>query len=163
MSCKRRVSYKITKGRTKMKKILICITALILVFSLSSCIPINKKLRIIGKNEDITAIDVYYISETDEHITPDTIDEYEPIYSVPSTDLVAFAEKMETIVYKKDYIFVSVYYSKIFAPGYIVCIEFSDGEREIFSEKGTLTHNGYYPEEYNGPLSWAEEIESFIK
>ncbi len=146
-----------------MKKILICITALILIFPLSSCIPINKKLRIIGNTEDITSIDVYYIDVTDEDIIPDTIDEYEPVYSVPATELVAFANKMETIVYKKNYILAPVDYTKIFAPGYIVCIEFSDGIREVFSEKGTLTHNGYYPEEYNGPLSWTEEIESFIK
>ena len=62
-----------------------------------------------------------------------------------------------------DMVIAPVDYSKVFAPGYIVCIKFSDGEREIFSEQGTLTHNGYYPEKYNGPLSWAEEIESFIR
>ena len=69
---------------------------------------------------------------------------------------------METIIYKKYFIIVPVDYSVLFAPGYIVCIEFSDGMREIFSEQGTLTHNGFYPEKYNGSLSWAEEIETFI-
>ena len=146
-----------------MKKLLICIITLILVFSLSSCISINKKLRIIGNTEDIIAIDVYYIDVTNEKIGTETIDEYEPVYSVPADELVAFANKMETIIYKKNYIIVPVDYSVVFAPGYIVCIKFSDGEREIFSEQGTLTHNGYYPEKYNGPLSWAEEIESFIR
>ena len=146
-----------------MKKLLICIITLILVFSLSSCISINKKLRIIGNTEDIIAIDVYYIDVTNEEIVTKTIDEYEPVYSVPADEWVAFANKMETIIYKKNYIIVPVDYSVVFAPGYIVCIKFSNGEREIFSEQGTLTHNGYYPEKYNGPLSWAEEIESFIK
>ena len=145
-----------------MKKLLICIITLILVFSLSSCVSINKKLRIIGNTEDIIAIDVYYIDVTDEEIVPETIDEYEPVYSVPADELVAVANKMETIIYKKYFIIVPVDYSIVFAPGYIVCIEFSDGMREIFSEQGTLTHNGFYPEKYNGALSWAEEIESFI-
>ena len=36
-----------------MKKALICITALMLVFSLSSCFAINKKLRIIGDTDEI--------------------------------------------------------------------------------------------------------------
>ena len=81
-----------------MKKSLICIVTLILVFSLSSCISINKKLKIIGNTEDITAIDVYYIDITDEEIVPDTIDEYEPVYSVPADELVAFANKIETII-----------------------------------------------------------------
>ena len=145
-----------------MKKVLICITALMLVFSLSSCFAINKKLRIIGDTDEITSIDVYYIDITDKEITFDTIDEYEPIYSVPANEWGSFADKMETIIYKKYFIIVPVDYSVLFAPGYIVCIEFSDGMREIFSEQGTLTHNGFYPEKYNGPLSWAEEIESFI-
>ena len=145
-----------------MKKALICITALMLVFSLSSCFAINKKLRIIGDTDEITSIDVYYIDITDKEITLDTIDEYEPIYSVPANEWGSFADKMETIIYKKYYIIVPVDYSIIFAPGYIVCIEFSDGMCEIFSEQGTLTHNGFYPEKYNGSLSWAEEIESFI-
>lgn len=145
-----------------MKKALICITALMLVFSLSSCFAINKKLRIIGDTDEITSIDVYYIDITDKEITSDTIDEYEPIYSVPANEWGSFADKMETIIYKKYFIIVPVDYSVLFAPGYIVCIEFSDGMREIFSEQGTLTHNGFYPEKYNGPLSWAEEIESFI-
>lgn len=145
-----------------MKKALICITALLLVFSLSSCFAINKKLRIIGDTDEITSIDVYYIDITDREITSDTIDEYEPIYSVPANEWGSFADKMETIIYKKYFIIVPVDYSVLFAPGYIVCIEFSDGMREIFSEQGTLTHNGFYPEKYNGPLSWAEEIESFI-
>ena len=146
----------------KVKKMFVYISSLILVFSLSSCISINKKLKIIGNIDDITAIDIYYIDIKDEEIVQDTIDEYEPIYSVPANDFVAFANKLETIVYKKNYIFAPVDYKKVFAPGYIVCIEFSDGEREIFSEQGTLTHNGYYPEKYNGSLSWTEEIESFI-
>ena len=146
-----------------MKKLLICIITLMLVFSLSSCISINKRLRIIGNTEDIIAIDVYYIDVTNEEIVTKTIDEYEPVYSVPADEWVAFANKMETIIYKKNYIIVPVDYSVVFAPGYIVCIKFSNGEREIFSEQGTLTHNGYYPEKYNGPLSWAEEIESFIR
>ena len=146
-----------------MKKVLICITALMLVFSLSSCFAINKKLRIIGDTDEITSIDVYYIDITDKEITLDTIDEYEPIYSVPANEWGSFTDKMETIIYKKYFIIVPVDYSVLFAPGYIVCIEFSDGMREIFSEQGTLTHNGgFYPEKYNGPLSWAEEIESFI-
>ena len=145
-----------------MKKALICITALMLVFSLTSCFAINKKLRIIGDTDEITSIDVYYIDITDKEITLDTIDEYEPIYSVPANEWGSFADKMETIIYKKYFIIVPVDYSVLFAPGYIVCIEFSDGMREIFSEQGTLTHNGFYPEKYNGPLSWAEEIESFI-
>ena len=145
-----------------MKKALICITALMLVFSLSSCFAINKKLRIIGDTDEITSIDIYYIDITDKEITLDTIDEYEPIYSVPANEWGSFADKMETIIYKKYFIIVPVDYSVLFAPGYIVCIEFSDGMREIFSEQGTLTHNGFYPEKYNGPLSWAEEIESFI-
>ena len=145
-----------------MKKVLICITALMLVFSLSSCFAINKKLRIIGDTDEITSIDVYYIDVTDKEITLDTIDEYEPIYSVPANEWGSFADKMETIIYKKYFIIVPVDYSIVFAPGYIVCIEFSDGMREIFSEQGTLTHNGFYPEKYNGSLSWAEEIESFI-
>ena len=133
-----------------------------LVFSLSSCFAINKKLRIIGDTDEITSIDIYYIDITDKEITLDTIDEYEPIYSVPANEWGSFADKMETIIYKKYFIIVPVDYSVLFAPGYIVCIEFSDGMREIFSEQGTLTHNGFYPEKYNGPLSWAEEIESFI-
>ena len=145
-----------------MKRLLVCVTSLILAFSLCSCISVNKKLNIIGNTEDITSIDVYYIDVTDEDITADTIDDYSPVYSVPANELVDFADKMETIVYKKNYILAPVDYVKIFAPGYIVCIEFSDGIREIFSEQGTLTHNGYYPEKYNGSLSWAEEIESFI-
>lgn len=145
-----------------MKKALICITALMLVFSLSSCFAINKKLRIIGDTDEITSIDVYYIDTTDKEITSDTIDEYEPIYSVPANEWGSFADKMETIIYKKYFIIVPVDYNIVFAPGYIVCIEFSDGMREIFSEQGTLTYNGFYPEKYNGPLSWAEEIESFI-
>ena len=145
-----------------MKKALICITALMLVFSLSSCFAINKKLRIIGDTDEITSIDVYYIDITDKEITLDTIDEYEPIYSVPANEWGSFADKMETIIYKKYFIIVPVDYSVLFAPGYIVCIEFSDGMREIFSEQGTLTHNGFYPEKYNGSLSWAEEIETFI-
>ena len=85
-----------------MKKLLICIITLILVFSLSSCISINKKLRIIGNTEDIIAIDVYYIDVTNEKIVTETIDEYEPVYSVPADELVAFANKMETIIYKKN-------------------------------------------------------------
>lgn len=84
-----------------MKKLLICIITLILVFSLSSCISIKKKLRIIGNTEDIIAIDVYYIDVTNEKIVTKTIDEYEPVYSVPTDELVAFANKMETIIYKK--------------------------------------------------------------
>lgn len=84
-----------------MKKLLICIITLILVFSLSSCISINKKLRIIGNTEDIIAIDVYYIDVTNEKIVTKTIDEYESVYSVPADELVAFANKMETIIYKK--------------------------------------------------------------
>ena len=145
-----------------MKRLLVCVTSLILAFSLCSCISVNKKLNIIGNTEDITSIDVYYFDVTDEDITADTIDDYSPVYGVPANELVDFADKMETIVYKKNYILAPVDYVKIFAPGYIVCIEFSDGIREIFSEQGTLTHNGYYPEKYNGSLSWAEEIESFI-
>ena len=145
-----------------MKKALICITALMLIFSLSSCFAINKKLRIIGDTDEITSIDVYYIDITDKEITLDTIDEYEPIYSVPANEWGSFADKMETIIYKKYFIIVPVDYNIVFAPGYIVCIEFSDGMREIFSEQGTLTHNGFYPEKYNGALSWAKEIESFI-
>ncbi|MBQ3016629.1 MAG: hypothetical protein IJD79_07610 [Clostridia bacterium] len=146
-----------------MKKILICAIATVLVFSLASCIPINKKLNIIGDIEDITAIDVYYIDITDEKIVSDTLDEYESVYSVPAGDISDFAKEMETIVYKKYYCIIPIDYIRVFAPGYIVCIEFSDGEHEIFSQKGTLTHNGYYPEEYSGPLSWEEEIESLIK
>ena len=146
-----------------MKKALICITALMLVFSLSSCFAINKKLRIIGDTDEITSIDVYYIDITDKEITSDTIDEYEPIYSVPANEWGSFADKMETIIYKKYYIIAPVDYKIVFAPGYIVCIEFSDGMREIFSEQGTLTHNGFYTQKYNGPLSWAEEIESLIR
>ena len=149
----------------QMKKLIICIAVLILIFSLSSCISINKKLRIIGDTEDITFIDVYNIDVTDEYISLNTIDEYEPVYSVPTNELVAFANKMETIVYKKKYpiVPVPIDYNVVFASGYIVCIGFSDGEREIFSEQGAMTHNGYYPEKYNGSLSWAEEIESFIR
>ena len=146
-----------------MKKILICAIATVLVFSLASCIPINKKLNIIGDIEDITAIDVYYIDITDENIVSDTLDEYEPVYSVPAGDISDFAKEMEKIVYKKYYCIIPIDYIRVFAPGYIVRIEFSDGEHEIFSQKGTLTHYGYYPEEYSGPLSWEEEIESLIK
>lgn len=145
-----------------MKKLLSCISTLILIFCLSSCISLNKNLKIIGNIDEITSIDVYYIDAT-EDVTIDIIDEYEPIYSVPANELVDFANKMETIIYKKDYPLAPVDYSEVFAPGYIVCIEFSDGMREIFSEKGSKTHNGYYPEEYNGSFTWAEEIESFIR
>ena len=84
-----------------MKKLLICIITLILVFSLSSCISINKKLRIIGNTEDITAIDVYYIDVTNEKIVPETIDEYEPYTAFPPTSWLPLPTKWKQLFTKK--------------------------------------------------------------
>ena len=143
-----------------MKKILSVIFLLFVVLSLSSCFKINKSLKLSFPLEDITSIDIYYL---EEEMGLELREELEPIYSVPRDDIAAVAETLENVRYRKTVIIAPVDYNIIFARGYAVCIEYSNGEYDVFSSRGEARKNGFYPDEYIGEKPWDDMIKSFMQ
>ena len=143
-----------------MKRTLTLILTFLMILSLCSCFKINKCLKLSFPTEEITSICIYYL---EEETALDTLWEMVPVYNVPRDNIPAFAQNLETVRYRKTVIIAPVDYAKIFAPGYAVCIEYTNGEYDVFASRGEKTKNGFYPDEYIGDSSWNEIIESFMK
>ena len=154
-----------------MKKTLILFIALILIFSLTSCvITLTREFELGQDANNIVSVDIYRIDEFDceVHEIPD---KHEPIYSITGDEIKPFISELSTLEYKRDAIFpLPIDYAHIFKEGYIVFIEYGNGGYDVYAEQGIYTHcfvegNVYHLydfDDYRGEKSWDDFIESYI-
>ena len=161
----------------KMKKALTLILAVLLMLQLSACkVTIEKKMTLGGDVNDVVAISIYEV-EREEYIGSDADDsvlnireECEPICTLDGEEADAFVSELLALEYARDEKFpLHVDYAHLFAPGYVVFIEYSCGGCDVFAEKGIYTHRhydenigyNYSPDDCRGDVSFDELIEKF--
>lgn len=161
-----------------MKKTLILIISVFLIFQLTSCkVTIKTEMALGGEIDDIVAISIYEI-EREEYIGSDADDsvldipdECEPICTLGGDEADAFVSELLALEYAREEIFpLHVDYAHLFAPGYVVFIEYSCGGCDVFAEKGIYTHrhydesigHNYFPDDCRGEVSFTELIEKHL-
>ena len=160
-----------------MKRVLTLIFAIFMIFQLSSCkITIEKEMELGGDINDIVAIKIYevereeYIGSQIDDSVLDIRDQYEPVYILNDEEIDAFVSELLTLEYARDEIIpLHVDYAHLFAPGYVVLIEYACTGCDVFAEMGIYTH-GHYDggigyiyshDDCRGDVSFDEFIEKF--
>ena len=134
-----------------MKRVLTLIFAIFMIFLLSSCkITIEKEMELGGDINDIVAIRIYevereeYIGSQIDDSVLDIRDQCEPVYILKDEEVEAFISELLTLEYARDEIIpLHVDYAHLFAPGYVVFIEYACTGCDVFAEKGIYTHRHY--------------------
>lgn len=160
-----------------MKRALYIITAIFMIFQLSSCkITIEKEIQLGCNINDIVAINIYEVereeyigSQVDDSVL-DIRDQCEPAYTLEDEEIEAFVSELLTLEYARDEIIpLPVDYAHFFAPGYVVFIEYSCTGCDIFAEMGIYTHGhydggirySYSHDDCRGDVSFEQFIEKF--
>ena len=134
-----------------MKRALTFIITVFLILQLLSCkVTIEKKMELGGNVNDIVAISVYEV-EREEYIgseTGDSVldirDKCEPLYTLRGEKIEAFVSELLALEYARDEIApLHIDYAHLFAPGYVVFIEYFCGGCDVYAEKGIYTHGHY--------------------
>ena len=166
--------------RTRAKALVI--TLIIIAFimlQLSSCkITIDKKMELGGDVSDIVAISVYEV-EREEYIGSDIgdsvleiRDKCEPVYTLTGDEIKAFVDELLALEYARDAIVpLPIDYAHLFAPGYVVFIEYSCTGFDVYAEKGIYTHRhsdnniqySYSPDDCRGEISFVDFIEKYLR
>lgn len=160
-----------------MKRVPALIIVIFMIFQFSSCkITIEKEMALGGDVNDIVAISIYEV-EGEEYIGSDADDsvldirsECEPICVLEDEEIEAFVSELLTLEYARDEIIpLHVDYAHLFAPGYVVFIEYSCTGCDVYAEKGIYTHShydggirySYSHDDCRGDVSFEEFIEKF--
>jgi hypothetical protein len=134
-----------------MKKALTLMLAVFVILQLSACkVTIEKEMALGGDVNDIVAISIYEVegeeyigSEADDSVL-DIRSECEPICVLEGEEIAAFVGELLALEYARDEIFpLHVDYAHLFAPGYVVFIEYSCTGCDVYAEKGIYTHSHY--------------------
>ena len=161
----------------KIKKTLTLIIVVLLMLQLSSCkVTIEKEMTLGGDVNDVVEISIYEV-EREEYIGSDAGDSVldirekcEPICTLDGEEAGAFLIELLALEYARDEIFpLHVDYAHLFAPGYVVFIEYSCGGCDVFAEKGIYTHRhydgnigyNYSPDDCRGEVSLTELVEKY--
>ena len=162
-----------------MRKIFAFIISVVLVMQLSSCkITIEKKMELGGDVNDIVAINVYEV-EREEYIGSemgDSVleirDECEPVCTLMGDEIKPFIDDLLTLKYARNELFpLHIDYAHLFAPGYVVFIEYSCTGFDVYAEKGIYTHRhsddniqySYSPDDCRGEISFTDFIEKYLQ
>ena len=162
-----------------MRKIFAFIISVVLVMQLSSCkITIEKKMELGGDVNDIVAINVYEV-EREEYIGSemgDSVleirDECEPVCTLMGDEIKPFIDDLLALEYARNEFFpLHIDYAHLFAPGYVVFIEYSCAGCDVYAEKGIYTHShsddniqySYSPDDCRGEISFADFIEKYLQ
>ena len=162
-----------------MRKIFAFIISVVLVMQLSSCkITIEKKMELGGDVNDIVAINVYEV-EREEYIGSemgDSVleirDECEPVCTLMDDEIKPFIDDLLTLKYARNEFFpLHIDYAHLFAPGYVVFIEYSCTGFDVYAEKGIYTHRhsddniqySYSPDDCRGEISFTDFIEKYLQ
>ena len=161
------------KEDTDMKKILSLLLVVLTTFTLSSCtLKLEDEYRIGGEVEQVSHIDVYNV-ETIEGDVLDILDTASPVYTIRDAEATGFVSELLSVDYgNKVYFPAPIDYAHIFSPGYVVFINYVDGDFDVYAEKGVYVHSGrltadgashyfYYPHSYLGDTPWSEFIEKY--
>ncbi len=160
-----------------MKKVLAFIITVFFILQLSSCkVTIEKEMALGGDVNDIVAISIYEV-EREEYIGSDADDsvleirsECEPICVLEGEEIAAFVVELLALEYARDEIApLHIDYAHLFAPGYVVFIEYSCTGCDVYAEKGIYTHShydggirySYSHDDCRGDVSFEEFIEKF--
>lgn len=160
-----------------MKKALIIIMTVLIAIQLSSCkITIKKKMELGGDVNDIVAISVYEV-EREEYIGSemgDSVlnirDECEPVYTLTGAEIKAFVNELFALEYARDEIVpLPIDYAHLFAPGYVVFIEYACTGCDVYAEMGIYTHRhheagisySYSHDDCRGESTFDELIEKY--
>ena len=160
-----------------MKRALTLIITVFLILQLLSCkVTIEKKMELGGNVNDIVAISVYEV-EREEYIgseTGDSVldirDKCEPLYTLRGEKIEAFVSELLALEYVRDEIVpLPVDYAHLFAPGYIVFIEYDCTGCDVFAEMGIYTHrhhdtgisHSYSHDDCRGEVSFNELVEKY--
>ena len=134
-----------------MKKALAFIITVFFILQLSSCkVTIEKEMALGGDIDDIVAISIYEV-ERDEYIGSEVGDsvldireEYAPVCVLEGDEIEVFADELLALEYARDEIApLHIDYAHLFAPGYVVFIEYFCGGCDVYAEKGIYTHGHY--------------------
>ena len=165
------------KKEVKMKKVFTLTVAVFLILQLASCkVTIEKEMELGGDNCDIVAISVYEV-EREEYIgseTGDSVldirDECEPLYTLRGEEIEAFVSELLALEYARDELVpLPVDYAHLFAPGYVVFIEYACTGCDVFAEMGIYTHrhndtgisHSYSHDDCRGEVSFDELVEKY--
>ena len=160
-----------------MQRALTLIIMVFLILQLSSCkITIEKEMELCGDVNDIVAISVYEV-EREEYIGSemgDSVlnirDECEPIYTLTGAEIKAFVNELFALEYARDEIVpLPVDYAHLFAPGYVVFIEYACTGCDVYAEMGIYTHRhheagisySYSHDDCRGESTFDELIEKY--
>lgn len=156
-----------------MKKTISLGLVILLLVSLSSCvIKTDKAIELCGYVTDITSIDIYFTDE--EYSKPiDTIrEDSTPLYTIKKEDEGAFIDRILSLEYEKDVVFLPITYAHVYSNGYIIVINYSSGNFDLIAESGLLScviesdgseSYSYDNSSYCGECSWSSFIEEYIK
>ena len=160
-----------------MKRAFTLIIVVFLMLQISSCkITIEKEMELGGDNCDIVAISVYEV-EREEYIGSeigdsvlDIRDECEPLYTLRGEEIEAFVSELLALEYARDEIVpLPVDYAHLFAPGYVVFIEYACTGCDVFAEMGIYIHrhndtgisHSYSHDDCRGEVSFNELVEKY--
>lgn len=161
-----------------MQRALTLIITVFLILQLSSCkITIEKEMELGGDVNDIVAISVYEV-EREEYIGSEIGDsvldipgECEPIYTLTGDEIKLFVDELLALEYARDEIVpFPVDYAHLFAPGYVVFIEYACMGCDVYAEMGIYTHrhhdtgisHSYSHDDCRGEVSFTELIEKYL-
>ena len=131
-----------------MKKTISLVLVILLLFSLSSCvIKTDKAIELCGYVTDITSIDIYFTDE--EYSKPiDTIrEDSTPLYAIKKEDEGAFIDRILSLEYEKDVVFLPITYAHVYSNGYIIVINYSSGNFDLIGD--TIERQFKYPSTYH--------------
>ena len=162
-----------------MKKATVLVTVIALIFSLCSCKrTVRKEMMLGGNGRDITHVDIYSVardnyigSKADDSVL--NIRENEvPIRTLEGEDIATFIDELMELEYAKDVVFpFHVDYAHLFSPGYVVFIEYSCGNCDVYAEKGIYIHDHYdedsvryhySPDDCRSEMGWSGFINKYV-
>lgn len=156
-----------------MKKVFALVMSVIIVLSLSACtVKLEKETRLGDEIERVSHVDVYNVGEIEWSVL-DIRDTASPVYTIRDAEATDFVSELLSVDYgNKVYFPALIDYAHIFSPGYVVFINYVDGDFDVYAEKGVYVHSGrltadgashyhYYPHSYFGDTPWPEFIEKY--
>lgn len=157
-----------------MKRIIILLLTLVLLFSFNSCITVDKTASLHRDREEIQSVSIYYLEEIyDESNVNKLRNENTPVYTLKEEQKEEFINRLCEFKYEKTVILVPIPFDGgCNLNGYVISVAYNDGKSyELFSEYGCFSYlvkengkEGYYYNhaDYSGEADWAEFIESYI-
>ena len=156
-----------------MKKILALAIVLTIVFSLTSCtVKLPDDWRLGGEISEVAKVDVYLVDSVEGSVL-DIRDTDTLIYTIEGAKANEFITELLAADYgNKVYFPAPIDYAHVFKPGYIVFIEYSDGNCDVYAEQGVYIHrhneddgrvtHSYSHHSYMGDTPWNQFIEKYI-